>query len=311
MDDIDAFLDAVDASDLRFHCDERQQTRGEHVEVRVHTCEKGRRSFLPDDVVQRCGPPTQDIFPASQLGWCFDGTRPAGGMDNKDRAVLQACRMMRSSGAAAGISEATITTAGRLFRIVLDSPVMAHVRRTGIVEGCVYCATRMTGAPRTPHEIAQAFQVELTIVRKGAQRVVDILVSGRPDCERMQKPTAPTPQDFVPRFVSRVPGNFERHGLMARLAASYAHHLLRVQAFEDMAPHDVAAVAIVLALEHTGRAGSFRSAHVASGVALSTIKRVYKATSAHRSAIVTAVADDVMGPSSSSRSSIVAWAGKC
>jgi transcription initiation factor TFIIIB Brf1 subunit/transcription initiation factor TFIIB len=209
-------------------------------------------------------------------------------MDSRDRAMLDASRRIRcmQQTQGNGISAAVASVAERMFRTVLESESLKGSRREGLLEGVMFAAARSCGCARTVSEIATMFNNDHTKVLGGIRRVLEVID---------QRGFRVSPRDFTRRFVMRIPAASEPGTTMWHLVDQYVLCLEQTDRYEDEAPHVVAAAAISLAWEHTGRTGGDALAALASGVSRSTVRKCVKKLGPERLQTVTLVTERLAG----------------
>ena len=248
-------------------------------------------SVVANDVAELERPRSNGIRPCSTL---FSdrghGTMVVGldsSMTSRDRAMAAASRAIRAQTQSAFVSLATAAVAERMFRSILDSPDMHATRRAGLVEGVVYTASRACGSARSLEEVARAFQTPTPVVAQGARRVAEVVSAEDTACLR------PSALDFARRF--SVSSGATGGRILRELTEEYAIALERLSELEDESPHAIAAVSLVMAYEHTGRARGMAVAKTVSGVSASAISRITKIATRRRKEIVPIVAKRVFG----------------
>lgn len=279
----------------------------------------------PDaDVHARCGQEVSPLYPMSSLGGCSSARKVRSGIHHRDRAVYVASTKMRERVCRGQVSASIVRVAENMYRRVADAPSMANASRDGIVEGALYAASRACGVPKTPDEIARMFDVPTRVVRRGAQKVADVLASSKGN-----GPREPEPLAFVARYIANAPGHrrCSHTGALAELVRSYVLEMFAMSKcrddcrddcrhlgdggidVEDVAPQVVTAVAFALAWEHTGRRGGVGSASAASGIAQRTVRSYVTkfVPSARRARLVERVSIRIMNAGESRIGTIHAW----
>lgn len=227
------------------------------------------------DCRDRCGPVASDLYTSSVLGWCINSSY--GGIDSRDRSLHRMATAMRARAHAAGLSEATISVAERMYKACSEMACSRGLSREVIMVGAVYAASRQCGAPRTLEEISKAFDADVPSVAKGATHVCGAL-------DVQSRAVQAHPRNFVDRMLQRLPSALEctQGGILHRLVTAYAEETGNLAQLDDERPEAVAAMCVALAWNHMGRSGPVDTARLASGLSSSTIRKLMRDIDAQR-----------------------------
>lgn len=160
------------------------------------------------DNPSRCGLPTNSLLPKSSLGSIVG----RGSSDNKDlhcvrklqtwtsmpyseRRLLNVFDKFSNSTNNMGISQRVLHDAKIMYKNVSGMKISRGDKNEGLIASCVYYACIIRKVPRSKKEIADMFNISTSVLTKGNARFQKCM----PENVR-----APSPQDFISRFGSKL-----------------------------------------------------------------------------------------------------------
>lgn len=154
-----------------------------------------------------------------------------------------------------------------MFKEIDRHESMRCARRTGIAEGVTFLAARACSSPRTPCEIASLFNVDESVVLKGARRVSDVLGF---------ESTIETSTMFVRRYARQVQGGQMQHLPGRAIPGRVWDDALSLSSLgcpDGSKPHIHAAACVALCFKRHGVPGGARLASILCDASLSSVRR--------------------------------------
>jgi transcription initiation factor TFIIB len=159
----------------------------------------------------RCGMPTNEFLPGMSLGSVigYDSrTRMTGymfkiskyqkwnSMSYKERNLYNIIDSMSIKALNGGISQSIIDEAKVLYKRISDMKISRGENREGLIASSIYMSCKRNKVPRSAKEIAAIFGLPLTTMTRGCKKFQEIMKVNISSCT--------SPDDFIPRFVSRL-----------------------------------------------------------------------------------------------------------
>jgi len=96
-----------------------------------------------------------------------------------------------------------LNEAKSLYKITADTKISRGNNRKGIIAACVYFACKNCNVGRSSKEIADMFQIKISILTKGCKNLQSILQLSK-DKNRVDTSKSVLPSDFIDRFCNRL-----------------------------------------------------------------------------------------------------------
>lgn len=162
-----------------------------------------------DDSSGRCGCPTNFLLPQSSLGTKIDENCRMKRMLNwdnmpyKERSLLDVLKEIKKRCKKHNVVTPVIDNAKNLYKLVNDKDIIIRgLNRQSIKAACIFYGSKMQNDPRSPKEIVDIFDNELTLkdVNSGCRKFLD-LIGNHPI---LQNIPSSEPGDFIKRFKKKL-----------------------------------------------------------------------------------------------------------
>ena len=163
----------------------------------------------------RCGMPTNILLPKSSLGSTvnFKNNNRSmnqirryqnfNGMPYKERSKFKVFNIITEKCSKNNINKKIINEAKSLYNNISDIKISRGSNRDGIIAACVYFSCKECNVPRSTKEIAEIFDLKITVMTKGVKNFQEIMNLNRDNKLRIHKKSI-HPCDFIDRFTDNM-----------------------------------------------------------------------------------------------------------
>ena len=164
----------------------------------------------------RCGMPVNVLLPESSVGTVVSNqfSKDKGmykvkeyqswtSMTYKERSkykvfieIIEVCKKN-------SLPQVIINEAKSLYKIISDTKISRGNNRKGIIAACIYFACKTCNVSSSSKEIADMFNIKISILTKGCKNFQDILNMSE-NKNRINKADSIIPTDFIDRFCNRL-----------------------------------------------------------------------------------------------------------
>ena len=166
----------------------------------------------------RCGMPTNILLPKSSIGSTvnFKNNNKSmnqirryqnfNGMPYKERSKFKVFNIITEKCLKNNINQKIINEAKSLYNNISDIKISRGSNRDGIIAACVYFSCKECDVPRSTKEIAEIFDIKITVMTKGVKNFQEIMNLNRDNKLRIHKKSI-HPTDFIDRFTDNMDMN--------------------------------------------------------------------------------------------------------
>ena len=159
----------------------------------------------------RCGMPTNVLLPESSVGSTVNFKNNSKsmnqirryqnfqGMPYKERSKYKVFNTINETCLANNINQKITNEAKSLYNTICEIKISRGSNRDGIIAACVYYACKECEVPRSTKEIAQIFNINITVMTKGCKNFQEIMNLNKKNKNRVQNRSI-NPVDFIERF---------------------------------------------------------------------------------------------------------------
>ena len=164
----------------------------------------------------RCGLPTNELLPQSSLGSTISFKNGESyemkkirnyhlwnAMPYKERSLYNVFDSIQIIAINGGIPLCIIEEAKILYSKISETKISRGSNRKGIIASCIYKACMLQGSPRSTHEIAEIFKLNIKHMTKGCKNFDAIMNINNQDNVSINIPGSKS-TDFVNRFCSKL-----------------------------------------------------------------------------------------------------------
>ena len=164
----------------------------------------------------RCGMPKNVLLPESSVGtivsnqFCKDKGmyrvkqyQSWTSMTYKERSIYKVFTEIIDICKKNSLPQIIINEAKSLYKIISDTKISRGNNRKGIIAACIYFACKTCNVSRSSKEIADMFNIKISILTKGCKNFQDILNMSE-NKNRINKADSIIPTDFIDRFCNRL-----------------------------------------------------------------------------------------------------------
>ena len=164
----------------------------------------------------RCGMPVNTLLPESSVGSSVS-LRTYGktmnqirkyqqyqGMPYKERSLYKVFVDIQLNCNKHNIPKKIVDEAKSLYSIISVTKISRGANRKGIIAACVYFACKECNVPRSSKEIAEIFDLSVTVMTKGVKRCQEIISMNKKNKDRLSKTDSINPNDFIQRFCNKL-----------------------------------------------------------------------------------------------------------
>jgi transcription initiation factor TFIIB len=101
------------------------------------------------------------------------------------------------------INQKIINEAKSLYNIITEIKISRGANREGIIAACVYFACKSCLVPRSSKEIADVFDIDITVMTKGCKKFQEIMFLNKNNNQRIENKSI-KPCDFIERFCNKL-----------------------------------------------------------------------------------------------------------
>ena len=164
----------------------------------------------------RCGMPVNTLLPESSVGSTvsFNGNTKTmnqirkyqqwNGMPYKERSLYKVFLEIQNACTRNNIPAKIINDAKSLYRIVSQTKISRGSNRDGIIAACVYFSCKQCGVPRSAKEIADIFNINVTVMTKGIKKCQEIIYMNKNNKTRLTQAKSMKPDHFIERFCNKL-----------------------------------------------------------------------------------------------------------
>ena len=164
----------------------------------------------------RCGMPVNVLLPESSVGTVVSNqfSKDKGmykvkqyqswtSMTYKERSKYKVFTEITDICKKNDLPQVIINEAKSLYKIISDTKISRGNNRKGIIAACIYFACKTCNVSRSSKEIADMFNIKISILTKGCKNFQDILNMSE-NKNRINKADSIIPTDFIDRFCNRL-----------------------------------------------------------------------------------------------------------
>ncbi len=164
----------------------------------------------------RCGMPVNTLLPESSVGSTVSfktNTKTMNqirkyqqwnGMPYKERSLYKVFLTIQNACTRNNIPMKIINEAKSLYRIISQTKISRGSNRNGIIAACVYFSCKQCGVPRSAKEIADFFDINITVMTKGIKKCQEIIYMNKNNKSRLTQSVSMKPNDFIERFCNKL-----------------------------------------------------------------------------------------------------------
>ena len=164
----------------------------------------------------RCGMPVNDLLPESSVGSSVSFNSNTKTMNQirkyqqynqmpyKERSLYKVFCDIQIACKKAHISVKIQEEAKSLYKIVSSTKISRGTNRQGIIAACVYFACKECGVPRSSKEIAEVFDLNVTVMTKGVKKCQETISMNKNNKKRLTTKKSIKPHDFIDRFCNHL-----------------------------------------------------------------------------------------------------------
>ncbi len=163
----------------------------------------------------RCGMPTNILLPESSIGSTVNFKNNSKsmnqirryqnfhGMPYKERSKYKVFNTIAEKCDKHNINTKIVGEAKSLYNSISEIKISRGSNRDGIIAACVYFACKECNVPRASKEIAEIFDIDITIMTKGCKSFQEIMNLNKKNKKRIANKSI-NPKDFIDRFCDKL-----------------------------------------------------------------------------------------------------------
>ena len=163
----------------------------------------------------RCGMPTNVLLPESSIGSTvnFKNNNKSmnqirryqnfHGMPYKERSKYKVFNIITEKCTNHSINQKIVNEAKSLYSNISEIKISRGSNRAGIIAACVYFSCKECDVPRSSKEIAEIFDINITVMTKGCKNFHEIMNLNKSNKTRIQNKSI-HPNDFIERFSDKL-----------------------------------------------------------------------------------------------------------
>lgn len=161
----------------------------------------------------RCGMPSNILLPESSIGSTINFKNNSKtmnqirryqqfqGMPYKERSKYKVFNTITDKCKKHNINSKIIEESKSLYNMITEIKISRGSNRIGIIAACVYFACKSCNVPRSSKEIADIFDINITVMTKGCKNFTNIMNLDKKNKNRINN-TPINAYDFIERFCS-------------------------------------------------------------------------------------------------------------
>ena len=169
----------------------------------------------------RCGMPTNILLPESSIGSTVNFKNNSKsmnqirryqnfhGMPYKERSKYKVFNTIAEKCDKHNINTKIVGEAKSLYNSISEIKISRGSNRDGIIAACVYFACKECNVPRASKEIAEIFDIDITIMTKGCKSFQEIMNLNKKNKKRIVNKSI-NPKDFIDRFCDKLNINVKK-----------------------------------------------------------------------------------------------------
>ena len=163
----------------------------------------------------RCGMALNPLLPDSSVGTSIKyGSNKSGmyqvkqyqrwtSMTYKERSMYKVYTELSNICKKNNIPEIIITESKSLYKLVCETKISRGNNRKGIIAACVYFACKNCNVGRSSKEIAEMFNIKISVFTKGCKNFQNVLQLSK-EKSRVDVSISISPFDFIDRFCNNL-----------------------------------------------------------------------------------------------------------
>ena len=163
----------------------------------------------------RCGMPTNILLPESSIGSTVNFKNNSKsmnqirryqnfhGMPYKERSKYKVFNIIAEKCDKHNINTKIVGEAKSLYNSICEIKISRGSNRDGIIAACVYFACKECNVPRASKEVAEIFDIDITVMTKGCKSFQEILNLNKKNKKRIANKSI-NPKDFIDRFSDKL-----------------------------------------------------------------------------------------------------------
>ena len=164
----------------------------------------------------RCGMPVNQLLPESSVGTSISYRggnvnmyrmrkyQQWNGMPYKERSLLKVFEEIGRICKTNSLPSIISSEANSLYKVISTTKISRGSNRKGIIAACVYFSCKINNVPRSTSEIADIFDINITVMSKGCKKFQEIMQMNKLDINRINKTDTICMDDFIDRFCSKL-----------------------------------------------------------------------------------------------------------
>ena len=125
------------------------------------------------------------------------------GMPYKERSKYKVFNLISEKCDQNNINLKIISEAKSLYSNICEIKISRGSNRDGIIAACVYFACKECNVPRASKEIAEVFDIDITVMTKGCKKFQEIMNLNKKNKNRIKNKSI-NPRDFIERFCDKI-----------------------------------------------------------------------------------------------------------
>ena len=121
------------------------------------------------------------------------------GMPYKERSKYKVFNIINDNCIKHNINQKIINEAKSLYSNISEIKISRGSNRDGIIAACVYFSCKECEVPRSTKEIAEIFNINITVITRGCKKFQEIMNLNKKNKNRVQNRSI-HPNDFIERF---------------------------------------------------------------------------------------------------------------
>lgn len=164
----------------------------------------------------RCGMPVNVLLPESSIGSTVSFSKNDKTMNQirkyqrwnsmpyKERSRYKVFTDIKGICSKNDIPKMIIDEASSLYTIISSTKISRGSNRKGIIAACVFYACKECNVPRSSKEIANMFDIDITVMTKGCKKCHEIMNLNKKNKNRLSNTSSIKPTDFILRFCNKL-----------------------------------------------------------------------------------------------------------
>lgn len=246
-----------------------------------------------DNKGSRCNAITNPHLPESSIGTQIGGPRSILqrtqgwiSMKYRERTRYKVLKDIASKCKKGGIKEKVISDAETIFKIISETKhvsgpnkgdfvIVRGINRKSLIAACVYFACLKNNHTRSPHEIADLFEIEYTDLNKGCKTFSELMELRKQNDSYLSNIQFENNYSKAEDFIERYCVQLHIKKTHAEIATKIARNVEKLKLGSDHTPLSVATASILLTISLNGLSISKKCIANKFGISTVTLDRSY------------------------------------